>query len=204
MMERELLLGTTNPSKISRYRRFLDCYPSLTVYTPADTCGELKIPEGGDPAANAAAKAMSYAFKTNLPALGIDEALHLDFLGPHEQPGAYIKRAGGGRELTDDEMLQYYLEKIRAAPVGKRTGRFEHHLCLAYPDGMRFNGIAYDPHVFVDTPAKTYSKGAPLGALRYVPALGKQSMDLTPDEIVIRDATLCEGVRGFVSYALRL
>jgi XTP/dITP diphosphohydrolase len=95
---------------------------------------EVKLPpEGGDYAANAAAKARAAALASGLPALADDSGIELDALGG--APGPLSARYGG-EELSDAERVQLLLRELAArGPRASRAARFVCHAALALPGG---------------------------------------------------------------------
>ena len=111
----DILLGTTNPSKITRFKGFLEGY-DIRFFTPADL-GIAAVPEetGNDPRENAILKARFYSrfFDT---VICNDSGLYLDPLPLRDprQPGLNIRTPGGGQRLDDEEMIRYYSDLIRS------------------------------------------------------------------------------------------
>ena len=137
-----LLIATRNPAKLERYRRALDRFSDLPVLTPQEVNLDLAVEEDGATAAeNASLKARAYAEAALLPALGIDEALFIPALPPSQQPGVLVRR-NGGRSLTDEELLDTYLERARSLAPEQRAVQWIFALCLALPDGRSFSDQA--------------------------------------------------------------
>ena len=111
----DILLGTTNPSKINRFKGFLEGY-DVRFFTPADL-GITAVPEetGSDPQENAILKARFYSryFDT---VICNDSGLYLDPLPLTDprQPGLNIRTPGGGPRLDDEEMIRYYSDLVRS------------------------------------------------------------------------------------------
>ena len=166
----DILLGTTNPSKINRFKGFLEGY-DVRFFTPADL-GITAVPEetGNDPRENAVLKARFYSryFDT---VICNDSGLYLDPLplGDPRQPGLNIRTPGGGPRLDDEEMIRYYSDLVRSLGgrvlayyldglAVSRRGRI--HSYMASPETVRDHSF-----YLVDTPSPARQPGWPLDSL---------------------------------------
>ncbi len=90
-------------------------------------------PEGGDYAANAAAKALAAARASGLPALGDDSGIEVAALGG--APGPLSARYGGDT-LDDAGRVRLLLRELAAQGAGaSRAARFVCYAALALPSG---------------------------------------------------------------------
>ncbi|MCI9228364.1 MAG: non-canonical purine NTP pyrophosphatase [Dorea sp.] len=112
---REVLIGTTNPSKVRRFQLLLSKY-NVKFYTPAD----LNIPgepeeRGRTPEENAVMKARYYGQYFD-SVICNDSGLYFDGLAltDSRQPGLNIRTPGRMPRLNDEEMIVYYSELIRS------------------------------------------------------------------------------------------
>ncbi len=120
---REILLGTTNPSKVRRFEEFLSGYP-VRFLTLKDMCIFEEPSENGcTPEENAALKARFYGkyFDT---VICQDAGLYFDGLNFDDprQPGLNIRTPNKGKRLNDEEMISYYSKFLhdRKAELGER------------------------------------------------------------------------------------
>ena len=107
----EIVLGSKNPAKLRSVGLLLEG-TGCTLISAGIPCGAEE--NGADPAENALIKAEYYAESTGMSAVAEDSGLYfLDFPmdDPH-QPGLYVRRVGG-KELTDEEMVEYYRSVVR-------------------------------------------------------------------------------------------
>ncbi|MBQ8333459.1 MAG: non-canonical purine NTP pyrophosphatase [Clostridia bacterium] len=111
----QILLGTTNPSKIRRFSSLLDGF-GCTFVTPP----ELEIhgePDetGRTPEENARMKATFYGRYADY-VLCEDSGLYLAPLSLDDprQPGLHIRTPMGGKRLDDEEMIAYYSTLIHS------------------------------------------------------------------------------------------
>lgn len=111
---KDVLIGTTNPSKIDRFTRLL-AGSGARLLTPADL-GVTAVPEenGATPAENAAIKARFYSAYCDR-VLCNDSGLYIQELSPDDprQPGMRV-RSPQGRRLDDDQMIAYYAALARS------------------------------------------------------------------------------------------
>ena len=109
---KEVLIGTTNPSKVEKYRNILNDR-DYTFVTPADI-GITEEPDetGADQIENASVKARFYG-RYHDCVICMDSGLHIKDLPPDDprQPGLHV-RSPFGRRLDDDEMLDYYIRLV--------------------------------------------------------------------------------------------
>jgi hypothetical protein len=64
-----------------------------------------------------------YAAESGLPTLAEDESLYVDFLPKDQQPGVLVRRVGG-RELTDQELIDHWEAIVKNVPEGERVGNW--------------------------------------------------------------------------------
>lgn len=106
-----ILLGTTNPSKVGYFAKVLEG-ADVTFVTLRDL-GISAEPEetGATPRENAAIKAQFYAqYAPEGIVICADSGFYLDGLPLEDprQPGLHVRTPGGGKRLDDEEMIAYY------------------------------------------------------------------------------------------------
>ena len=112
-----ILLASHNPAKIRRYRALFKGISGLELTTLADISITHKPDEPFKTAKdNAVHKAKEYGDLTGLPTLAIDEAVTANFLPDNEQPGVMVRRLNGGRELSDEEVIDAWKEILGRYP----------------------------------------------------------------------------------------
>ena len=62
---------------------------------------------GNTPLENAEIKARAYFETFHMPVFSCDSGLYFDELKDEEQPGIHVRRVNG-KELSDEEMTEYY------------------------------------------------------------------------------------------------
>lgn len=193
-----LILATRNPAKLDRYRCALAQFPDLSVLSPQDVGLDLAVAEdGGSAADNACLKAQAYAAAAGLPALGIDEALFIPALPPDQQPGVLVRR-NGGRSLSDEELLDAFLERARSLLPEQRAVQWVFALCLALPGGPSFSDQAVWDGWLSDRPYLPYRPGYPLSAALIDAGTGKPVTHLSEAESRQRDQPVYAAIARLV------
>ena len=83
------------------------------VLTIKDLGINLKPEETGNNAIeNAYIKAKAYYDKTKITTIGMDNKLYIEELPEEKQPGTHVRRVNG-KELNDDEMIEYYCNLVK-------------------------------------------------------------------------------------------
>jgi len=189
-----LLIATKNPAKLSRYLRMLASYPQLSLLSPGDLDLDISIQEEGcAPQANARLKAQGYQRASGLACLGIDEALYIPALPAEEQPSVYVRRQAGVR-LSDQALLEAYMDKVGHLSFEQRIVEWVFALCLALPDGRMFEEETGYSGRFSLQPRLPYPPGYPLSALLIDDLSGKPVLDLTEAETRRREKPIQEAL----------
>ena len=107
----QILLGTTNPSKVGLFKRMLEGL-DVTFVTLSDL-GVTDEPEesGKTPEENARIKAAFYSrYAPQSAVICADSGLYLDALPLDDprQPGLHVRTPGGCPRLDDEAMIRYY------------------------------------------------------------------------------------------------
>ncbi|MEI8067900.1 MAG: non-canonical purine NTP pyrophosphatase [Candidatus Shapirobacteria bacterium] len=132
-MVKKLFYATNNPGKKFEISRHL-LHHGIKVVTP-DECGiDLDVEESGSSLEeNATLKAKAYVdLVSDKLILADDTGLEIDALGG--EPGIHVRRWKDGKSrLTDQELIDYCLEKMKGVPVEKRGAQFRTVLALDVP-----------------------------------------------------------------------
>ena len=178
----KLIVGSSNPAKIQMIQSAL--IPLNIAVQGTDGMGiALDIEEDGKTAQeNARKKSLAYAAAIRQPVLSIDNALYIDGLPDHEQPGINTRKIDkhGGR-ASDEELLEYF-SRIIERLGGKTTGRWEFAVCIADEKGNLFEKTIISPRQFISKPSKRVIKGYPLESIQIEPESGIYISEMTPDE----------------------
>lgn len=183
----DLILATRNQGKAAEFRHMLDAAGAggFRIRSLADTSadvGDFEPEETGRTfRANACLKASQYAQRLGAWTLADDSGLAVDALGGrpgvHSARFAEIESAGRG----DADNNTHLLRLMQSVPDEQRTARFICVLALADPRGR----IVFTAEGAVEGVLAREPRGA--GGFGYdplfiVPALGKTTAELPPDE----------------------
>ncbi|MEI7451632.1 MAG: non-canonical purine NTP pyrophosphatase [Candidatus Falkowbacteria bacterium] len=129
-----ILLATHNKGKIQRYRALFGAFKDLELVTLNDLNITTKVDEPFATAReNSIHKAKSYAEISGLPTIAIDEAVTTNFLPAGEQPGVFVRRFGGGKELSDAEVLAVWRKVFASYPDHKHEFVWDFSLSYCNP-----------------------------------------------------------------------
>lgn len=108
----KVLFATTNQAKVGKYKEALK-EKGIELITINDLDFKLDIDENGKNAIeNAYIKAKAYYDVTKIPTIGMDNCLFIEELPEEKQPGTHVRRVNG-KELTDEEMIEYYTNLVK-------------------------------------------------------------------------------------------
>lgn len=176
----EVLFATTNPAKVGKYKRVL-AEKGIELITINDLDFKLDIDENGkDAIENAYIKAKAYYDKTKIPTIGMDNSLFIEGLPEEKQPGTYVRRVNG-KELTDDEMIEYYSNLIKEYG-GKLTAKWVFGMVIVNNNGPEICSWTKDHFYLVDKPCEKRNPGYPLDSISIVPEFNKYFLELTEEE----------------------
>jgi XTP/dITP diphosphohydrolase len=130
---KKILIATTNKAKLKEIKNSLKplLKQKIKLLTLTDVGVEEKPEESGKTfCENAKIKAKFYAQKTGLPTLSDDGGLLIPFL--NNEPGVRSRR-WLGYEASDDELINYTLERLKNVPKEKRIAYLQVCLCFFDP-----------------------------------------------------------------------
>lgn len=185
----EVLIGTTNPSKVGRFKALLSGY-DVMFYTLQDLQIRTEPEERGNtPEENAILKAMFYG-KYFDRVICNDSGLYFDELplNDRRQPGLHIRTPGGTHRLNDEEMIAYYTDLIHS--LGGKVRAYYLDGIAVYNRGKIESFMANSDDVkassfyMVDRPSPKRQPGWPLDSL----SLDRQTLRYFVDDV---DEELC-------------
>lgn len=199
----KILYGTTNKGKLQAMEAAVK---SLDIEIICLNDLQSKLPNinenGNTPLENAEIKARAYYEAFHMPVFSCDSGLYFDELEEEEQPGIYVRRVNN-KELTDDEMIQYYAS-LAKQHGGKITGRYRNAIYFIVDEDHHYSSmdmsIATEPFWLVEKPHAKRVEGFPLDSLSMDIASGKYYYDLAAKDV---STSVDEGVRKFFSEILR-
>ena len=168
-MKKEILVATSNAGKYEEIKSFLQKYKLATV-SPIDLNIDIEVEETGTTLGeNAKLKVMAFQkLVPNRLILADDRGLEISALS--NEPGIYVRRWKDKKtHLTDEEILDYCLERMKNIPKGKRNGQFRSIAALAIPNrGVElFEGTVEGE--ILEKPEPFRVKGLPFDCLFYIP-----------------------------------
>lgn len=194
--EQKILIATSNQGKINIYSQLCN---ELNLKTT--NLNEIKVTDvieenGKNELENAIIKAKAYSNITKLPVIANDSGLIIDKFKKEDQPGALVRRFKG-KELTDKELLNLYIEKLNEVG-GESKGHYNVALAAIDYDG-RLKTREFKPeHYFINKPSKVLCKGVPLSSLSYDKKTNKYVSEMTPEEHNIMEGEEMKKQKDFI------
>lgn len=198
----KILYGTTNKGKLQAMETAVKQL-DIQLIGLNDLDSELPFinEDGKTPLENAEIKAKAYYEAFHIPVFSCDSGLYFDELKEGEQPGIHVRRING-RELTDDEMVQYY-SSLAKKHGGKITGRYRNAIYFILDENHHYSSmdmsIATEPFLLVEKPHLKRVEGFPLDSLSVDIGSGKYYYDLEVKDV---STSVDDGIRKFFSEIL--
>ncbi len=175
----KLLIASHNPAKVNEYKRYLSDL-SFELVSLKDLNVVKEAPEDADTfRENALSKAKFYNKLTNLPTISDDGGLMIDALDG--APGVKSRR-WLGYEMTDEELIQTVMEKMKNVPIDKRTCRLVGVIVLIMPTGKIYTQWAEINGRVSEKPVDKRMKGYPYRSFFYLDKFKKNYLELTDKE----------------------
>ena len=176
----QVLFATTNPAKVKKYRDLLK-EKGIELVTIKDLDFKLDIDENGkDAIENAYIKAKTYYDKTKIPTIGMDNNLFIEELPEEKQPGTHVRRVNG-KELSDNEMIEYYCNLVKEYG-GRLTAKWVYGMVIYNGKEAKEYSWSKSHFYFVDKPCERRNPGYPLDSISIMPECNKYFVDLTDED----------------------
>ena len=177
----KVLFATTNPAKVKKYKKALE-EKGIELFTIKDLNFKLDIEENGkDAIENAYIKAKAYYDATGITTIGMDNNLFIEELPDDKQPGTHVRRVNG-KELNDDEMIEYYTNLVKEYG-GKLTAKWKYGMVIICANNRKEEySWTKDHFYFVDKPCEKRNQGYPLDSISIVPEFNKYLVELTEED----------------------
>ena len=178
----KVLFATTNPAKINKYANGLK-EKGIELLTLKDLKIDLNVEENGKNAIeNARIKAKAYYNIAKIPTIGMDNNLYIEELPEEKQPGTHVRRVNG-KELNDDEMIEYYSNLVKEYGVdGKLIARYVYGMAIISTHGEVTYTWNKSNFWLVDTPSKIINPGYPLNSISKNIKLDKYFSEMTKED----------------------
>lgn len=193
----KILYGTTNPGKLMAMQKSVEGL-DIELISLREVEGELpRINENGKtPLENAEIKARAYFDAFHMPVFSCDSGLYFDELTEEEQPGIHVRRVNG-KELTDEEMTEYYAS-LAEKYGGRITGRYRNAIYFILDESHHYSSmdmsIATEPFILGTKPHEKRVPGFPLDCLSIDIETGKYYYDLEVKDV---STSVDDGVQKF-------
>ncbi len=163
---KKLLIATHNKAKEEYFKKLLKEF-DLNFLFLKDLDIREDAPENEiDEVGNALSKARFYVQKSNEVCLADDAGMYMDAL--NGEPGVQSRRWMGKfpDDISDEEWLNFFLEKMKDVPKEKRSGKFKIARAIVTPDGEEFV-VKWAREFFVAEEPNwdNYKKGWPMSTL---------------------------------------
>ena len=177
----KVLFATTNPAKVKKYKKALE-EKGIELITIKDLDFKLNINENGKNAIeNAYIIAKEYYDATKITTIGMDNCLFIEELPEEKQPGTHVRRVNG-KELTDEEMIEYYTNLIKKYG-GKLTAKWIYGIVIYNGKEAKKYTWSKSNFYLIDKPCKKRNPGYPLDSISVMPENNKYWLELTDEEI---------------------
>lgn len=135
------LLATSNEGKIVEVRECLAGLPlELTTLRDLPRLSSLPEEKGSSHRENALLKAQYYFRQTGLPTIAEDSGIHVEAL--EGELGIHTRRWGAGPQASDEEWIQYFLERM--GKESNKRARFHCVVALVSENGAHtFEGECF-------------------------------------------------------------
>lgn len=178
-MIKKLVIGSRNKAKVEEWSKFFEGYLEVLKVD-----GIVDIEETGQAfSENAKLKAKHYALKTNEFVFAEDGGFEIDFLGG--APGVHSRRIlPGGKDATDEEIVEYVLSKLKGVPKEKRTARLKVAVAISDPKGNIIfeDSGSIDGYVLEKSDGEPLIEGYPYRNLLFIPSLGKTYAKISDED----------------------
>lgn len=177
----KIVIGSTNQGKIKEWKSFLK--GKLKILS-LDEFENISEPEenGKTFRENAVIKAKYYSKTTKSYVLSEDGGFEIDYLGG--LPGIRSRRIlPGNKDGTDEQLIEYVLEKLKGVEKEKRTARLSVHVAICNPDGKIIFEDKNSMEGIISNKACTKrEEGYPYRSILYLPFLKKFYVELNKKE----------------------
>ena len=115
-----------------------------------------------------------------MPTIGMDNNLFIEELPEKKQPGTHVRRING-KELNDDEMIEYYTSLVKKYG-NKLTAKWVYGMVICSKKGVAKYSWNKDQFLFYRQTMRKKKSGYPLDSITIVPEFDKYLVELTDEE----------------------
>lgn len=176
----KVLFATSNPAKVRNYKEELS-KNGINLLTLKDISISFSVEESGKNAIeNAYLKAKAYYDALGIPTIGMDNNLFIEGIPDELQPGVFVRRING-KELNDDEMIEYYTKLVKEYG-GKLKARWVYGMVLMTNNGTSEFNWSYNDFYLVSNVNKKRNLGYPLDSISIDEKTNKYFVDMTEED----------------------
>ena len=176
----KVLFATSNPAKVRNYKEELS-KKGINLLTLKDISISFSVEESGKNAIeNAYLKAKAYYDALGIPTIGMDNNLFIEGIPDELQPGVFVRRING-KELNDDEMIEYYTKLVKEYG-GKLKARWVYGMVLMTNNGTSEFNWSYNDFYLVSNANKKRNLGYPLDSISIDEKTNKYFVDMTEED----------------------
>jgi len=201
----KLLFATGNDNKYELMKRRLRELKDVELIMPKHINIKIEVGEDGKTAEeNAIKKARAYYQATKIATIAEDSGLWVEKFSEKGQPGLFVKRINGREDLSDEEILNCYIEKLKSIG-GKSNARYKTGIALIDKDGKVFSKTINE-ELFILTVNKNdkgYIKGGLLDTISYDPINKKYFNELNEEEKSKRYERIDKEIRMIIKDILK-
>ena len=165
-----ILYATTNPGKFAEAARHFDAH-GFTIQSP-EMMGLNRVVEetGSTLEENAKLKAEAYLpyVSSDTVVIGDDTGIEIDALGG--EPGIKVRR-WLGHHMSDQEIVDYTLKRLKNVVQQKRTAHFRTVLAIAQADHNTLTVDGVLSGQILTSPVGRMRQGMPFWQIFYIPTL---------------------------------
>lgn len=196
----KLLFATGNEKKYELMKRRLKDFKEIELIMPRHINLKVYVKEDGKTAEeNALIKARQYYKVSNIPVIAEDSGLYIEKFSLEEQPGLFVKRVNGKEDLSEAEVLKYYIDKLEKVG-GESKARYKTGIAIINKEGKEFS-TTIDEEEFVMTSKINNAKflsGGILDLISFDPINNKYFNELDDEEKTIRYKKIDEETRKII------
>ncbi len=176
----KVLFATTNQAKVGKYKESLK-EKGIELITINDLDFKVEVNENGKNAIeNAYIKAKTYYNATKIPTIGMDNCLFIEELPEEKQPGTHVRRIKG-KELSDEEMIEYYT-KLANKYGGKLTAKWVYGMVICNQQERKEYSWSKSNFYLIDRPCERRNPGYPLDSISVIPETNQYWLELTEED----------------------
>lgn len=147
----KLLFATGNELKYNLMKERLKPLNEIELITPKMMNIHINVIEDGNtPDENATKKAKQYYEIANIPVIAEDSGLYIDKFNDDEQPGLFVKRVDGKENLSDEKILEHYINKLNKYG-GESLASYHTGVCLIDSEGNIYSDTIIESKFLLTT-----------------------------------------------------